>query len=204
MKNIKTQRTILAVDDVMVNLTAAKAILQDYYNVCLAKSGKEALSILEHTQADLILLDIEMPEMSGIEVFATLQEDPVRSSIPVIFVTASASAEMVKQVVTMGAKDYIVKPIAANLLLDKIESAILSMKVDPATVFLVEHLKQLEKACIEYARPKINSLLQTILENQYISTIAIMLQRVSLLIRNNDFRQAAGKVRELVVYLEKD
>ncbi|MDR3283718.1 MAG: response regulator [Treponema sp.] len=204
MKNIKMQRTVLAIDDVMMNLSAYKTILQDYYTVCTAQSDKDALAILDKTQVDIILLDIEMPEMLGIELFGILQKNPVWHNIPVIFITGSASPDAVRQAALMGAKEYLVKPIAANLLLDKTENVFLSLKVDPAVVFLIEKLYQLEKACKIYDRPAIESVLQSIAADQYVSTLTIVLQRVNYMIRNNDYPQAAKKARELAEFLRQD
>ncbi|MDR3283720.1 MAG: response regulator [Treponema sp.] len=203
MKNIKLRKTILAVDDMLVNLTTLKAILQDYYTVCLAKSGKDALRILERTQVDVILLDIEMPEMSGIELFIKLQENPMLRSIPVIFVTTSASPEIVRQVVALGPKDYVVKPIDVDILLDKIEKALLSIKVDPAVVFLSNILFQLGKACEQLDIANINILMQHIVAEQYIPTVTIILQRILVFINNHDYPPAAHKIRELLEFLNK-
>jgi CheY-like chemotaxis protein len=202
MKNIKLRKTILAVDDMAVNLSTLKAILQDYYDVCLSKSAKDALKIIEHSQIDLILLDIEMPEMSGIQFFSQLQADPVANCIPVIFVTASVASAVVKQVASMGAKDYIVKPYNSDTLLDKIEAAFSSLKVDPATLFLTNQLSQLEKLCSYNDRPQAEMLLQAIPHTNYVSNITIALTRISLMIRNNNFPQAVKRVHEFAQYLK--
>ena len=68
---------ILIVDDVTTNLKCAAEVLKDTYDVTTAKSGKAALQILREMQPDLIMLDVNMPEMNGFEVMERIKEDPV-------------------------------------------------------------------------------------------------------------------------------
>ena len=77
------QKRILVVDDDTMNLKRTKMILEKYYDVLLAESGKEALEMLETELVDLVLLDIAMPQMNGIETFKHIKDFTVK--IPVIF-----------------------------------------------------------------------------------------------------------------------
>ena len=85
------QKRILVVDDDDMNLTRTKIILKDEYDVLLADSGVRALHILKNQKVDLVLLDIDMPEMNGIETFERMKG--FASEIPVIFLTASGLEE---------------------------------------------------------------------------------------------------------------
>lgn len=76
------RRRILVVDDDSMNLVRTKMILGKYYDVLFAESGKEALDKLKSEKVDLVLLDIEMPEMNGIETFEHMKDIPVE--VPVI------------------------------------------------------------------------------------------------------------------------
>ena len=114
-------KTILAVDDVPANLQILQGLLSKEYNVKMAKSGKMALLSLERSIPDLILLDIEMPEMSGFDVMDIIKQNDSLSKIPVVFLTAHASKEFVMDAIQRGAKDYIVKPFDPDILRSKIQ-----------------------------------------------------------------------------------
>jgi putative two-component system response regulator len=118
------KKSILAVDDMPMNLRSLKAILEPYYNIHLAKSCAIAFSVLDKTDIDLLLLDIEMPDMSGIEFLEALKKMPAKKDIPVIFVSSHNPEEMTDTVTRLGAKDYVMKPYELNVLLQKINTAL--------------------------------------------------------------------------------
>ena len=115
---------ILVVDDASANLQLCKGLLGDKFDVRLAKSGKMALEALKKFQPDIILLDIEMPDMSGFEVKSEMNKNPDFKEIPVIFVTAHATEQLVVKAVEHGAVDYVVKPFDANVLRTKIQDVL--------------------------------------------------------------------------------
>ena len=102
------KKRILVVDDDAMNLMLTKRILEKEYNVLLAESGKEALLKMKGEKIDLILLDIAMPEMNGIETFERMKEISV--DIPVIFLTASGYEDDVRSAIRLGAVNYLKKP----------------------------------------------------------------------------------------------
>ena len=112
---------ILIVDDVTTNLKCAAEVLKDTYDVTTAKSGKAALQILRQIQPDLIMLDVNMPEMNGFEVMERIKEDPVTRDIPVIFLTAEADKENEVTGLKMGAMDFIKKPFEPDIMRSRIE-----------------------------------------------------------------------------------
>jgi CheY-like chemotaxis protein len=116
----KEKKTILAVDDTPFFLTTLKKILQntDYKLLCVT-SGSDALKSLEKHHPDLILLDIEMPEMDGYELAAKTREKGERA--PIVFLTGNAKRENVVRAVEAGAADFIVKPVNKEEVLAKIE-----------------------------------------------------------------------------------
>jgi response regulator RpfG family c-di-GMP phosphodiesterase len=116
-------KTILAVDDMLTNLRTIKVVLEKEYCVLLAKSGEIALSILKNTPVDLILLDIDLPTMSGFDILREMRKQPKAANIPVIFVTSYASEEIIRAAAQdFGIDDYIIKPILPLVLEKKISS----------------------------------------------------------------------------------
>jgi putative two-component system response regulator len=113
---------ILIVDDDPVQLNTVVSILQNKYNCVPVSSGKTALKFLETRTADLILLDYNMPDMTGIEVLKVILEGEHTAQIPVIFLTGVDDAEGEVQALRMGASDYIVKPIRPAVLLTRVKS----------------------------------------------------------------------------------
>ncbi|MCL1808956.1 MAG: response regulator [Clostridiales bacterium] len=121
---MENRKTVLVVDDTSVNLQFCKGILGSKYDVRLAKSGKTALSALERIQPDVILLDIEMPDMTGFEFMEEMKKNADLSSIPVIFVTSHATEKLVEKALGLGAVDYVVKPFLPDILLAKVKNAL--------------------------------------------------------------------------------
>jgi putative two-component system response regulator len=128
MANAK--KAILAVDDTPASLQIIHGALNSEFAVHLAKSGGMAMSALESTPVDLILLDIEMPGISGFDVMDLLKKRPQLSAIPVIFVTSHATEAFIVEAVQKGAQDYIVKPFTPEVLKAKVYSA-LGMEAPP-------------------------------------------------------------------------
>ncbi len=107
---------ILAVDDEPFNLDLIQAAFSEYTNIIItyAKSGQEALNLLEEKNFDVILLDISMPNMSGLEVLQKIRSNPKHMLLPVLMVTANTEKE--KEALTLGASDFISKPYDINVL----------------------------------------------------------------------------------------
>lgn len=112
------QKRILVVDDDAMNLVRTKLILKEQYEVILAESGKEALDLLKNEKIDLILLDIDMPGMNGIETFERINNFSIK--VPVIFLTASGYEDDVMSAIRLGAVNYLKKPFRPNELLRRV------------------------------------------------------------------------------------
>ena len=116
-----SDRLILIVDDTPENLHFIGGILEPYYRVRVANSGAVALKVAQiHPTPDLILLDIMMPEMDGYEVLKRLRAQPESADTPVIFVTAMDSDADEALGLSLGAVDYITKPVSPALLLARL------------------------------------------------------------------------------------
>jgi putative two-component system response regulator len=118
--------TILVVDDTPDNLTLMAALLKDDYRVKVAHNGERALRLAQGSDPPaLVLLDIMMPGMDGYEVCRRLKADPVTESIPIIFLTARSEAEDETRGLSMGAVDYIVKPISPPVVMARIRTQLM-------------------------------------------------------------------------------
>lgn len=118
-------KSILMVDDVSTNLICAVEVLRNSYKVSTAKSGRQALLMLNEMIPDLIMLDINMPQMDGYEVFEKLKANPEWASIPVVFLTAENDMSKEIKGLEMGAMDFIRKPFDPEVMkvrIDKILS----------------------------------------------------------------------------------
>jgi hypothetical protein len=117
--------SILVVDDTPANLSLMTGLLEDDYKVRASTSGEKALKIaFSENPPDLILLDIMMPEMDGHEVCKRLKASELTKKIPVIFLTAMSESEDEEKGLSMGAVDYITKPINPSIALARIKTHI--------------------------------------------------------------------------------
>ncbi|MDR2035901.1 MAG: response regulator [Coriobacteriales bacterium] len=122
MDSSKNQKScIFLVDDNVVNLNTGKAALHHKYTVITIPSGEMLLRALEKTKPDLVLLDIDMPGMSGFDTIKVMKRDPETVDIPVIFLTGKDGTENELLGLSLDAVDYITKPFAAPLLLKRVE-----------------------------------------------------------------------------------
>jgi putative two-component system response regulator len=112
-----TDRCILIVDDTPTNIRILKDLLRDEYRLCVATNGPAALRIaFSNEPPDLVLLDVQMPEMDGYEVCRRLKADRRTRDIPVLFVTALSEEDDEARGLALGAVDYIAKPYRAGLV----------------------------------------------------------------------------------------
>jgi putative two-component system response regulator len=111
----------MLVDDNPANLRAGKNVLSEKYLVLTAPSAAKMFSLFETVRPDLILLDIEMPQMNGYETIKVLKSKPETKDIPVIFLTGKTDSDNELEGLSLGAIDYITKPFVPPLLLKRIE-----------------------------------------------------------------------------------
>ena len=115
--NDEPNATLLIVDDAPENLSVLSELLQPHYRVLAATSGEVCLRVANSLpRPDLILLDVMMPGMDGYEVLKRLRDNPATHNIPVIFLTALADADDEERGLTLGAVDYITKPLKPTVV----------------------------------------------------------------------------------------
>ncbi|WP_331345935.1 two-component system response regulator [Cellvibrio sp. UBA7661] len=121
---------LLLVDDEPVNLQVLKQILQHDYRLLFARDGEKALSLAENEQPHLILLDIMMPGITGLETCKRLKENSATQHIPVIFVTALAETRDETEGFSVGCVDYITKPVSPPIVLARVKAQLSLVSVD--------------------------------------------------------------------------
>lgn len=115
--------TILIVDDTPDNIALMSGLLKDSFRVKAATNGPKAIAIAQtEPHPELILLDIMMPGMDGYEVCRRLKSDPATGGIPIIFLTAKSTPEDEQKGFSLGAADYITKPISPAIVLARIRT----------------------------------------------------------------------------------
>ena len=114
-------KTIFVVDDNDTNLSRAEESLENHYNVMTIPSSAKMFTLLNKIKPDLILLDIEMPEMSGFQAMELLKATDEYANIPVIFLTGVSSAEVEAEGFELGAVDFISKPFSTPVLLNRMK-----------------------------------------------------------------------------------
>lgn len=151
---------IMVVDDNVTNLNIARKVLEEDYDILLMTSGQKALDVLVKIVPDLILLDIEMPEITGFELLGKIKTlgSPF-NKIPVIFLTGIDDANSEYNGFELGAVDYIRKPFSFPLLLKRVQ---LHLKLDAQRKQLQEYSLSLEDTVLELENK--NSLNETMLE----------------------------------------
>ena len=113
-------RKILIVEDDEALLKVLQLLLENSYDITLAMNGKQGLEIANSKRPDLILMDVMMPEMDGLEVLRRLKENPQMAGIPVILLTAKVGDENIYGGYQLGADYYIPKPFTNAQLLNGI------------------------------------------------------------------------------------
>ncbi|MDR2143407.1 MAG: response regulator [Treponema sp.] len=158
------RQTIFLVDDNMANLTAGKAMLKEHYDVFSIPSGARLFGVLEKVTPDLILLDIEMPEMDGYGALKKLRAEKKTRDIPVIFLTARNDPGSELEGLSLGAIDYISKPFSPPLLLKRIENHLLMRSQQTALKDYNDNLQQMVQKRTRQVQELQNSILNTVTE----------------------------------------
>jgi len=169
-----SRRTIILVDDNLTNLSMGKNMLKTFYQVIPVPSAAAMFETLEEVVPDLILLDIEMPEMDGYEAIKVLKSDEKWKDIPVIFLTAKDDPASEVEGFDQGAADYVTKPFSAPMLLKRIEKELLIIKQKKE---LLETQKELRKH-LENLETMVQSKVDAVnlLQNAVFDTVVDMVE----------------------------
>ena len=118
---VESKKRIVVADDEPFILSALQDTLSDSYSVTTASNGAEAIKVAQKVLPDLIILDVMMPEMDGLEACKNLKRDKATSSIPVILLTAKGQITDIEKGFKSGADAYVVKPFSPARLIEKVE-----------------------------------------------------------------------------------
>jgi putative two-component system response regulator len=141
MKEI--MKEILIVDDNAASLKQIGSYLAGVYNFSMAKSGEQALRICAREKPDLILLDIDMPEMDGFDVIKKLKTNPILERIPVIFLTGNRDTATEARGLQTGAVDFIKKPVDKGILLHRL---LLHLRISSYQMYLADSIMHLTES----------------------------------------------------------
>jgi len=115
-------KQVLVVEDNTLNMRLIQDILEPLkHDVIEAKNGLDALDMLQQTRPDLILLDVLLPGINGIEVLKRIKSDPAIQSIPVVVMTASGDSSVHRQCVEAGCDGFVLRPFTRKVLLDALK-----------------------------------------------------------------------------------
>src|SRR5262245_53056206 len=153
---MKIANSILVVDDEELNREALARRLQGHgYAVAVAKSGREAIERLGERRCDLVLLDIMMPGMNGLEVLKFLRRIDSLIDLPIIMVTAKGDSQDMVEALELGANDYVTKPLDFPVVLARIRGQLALRRAVAQVTELEQKLnarnKELEAAAAELA-----------------------------------------------------
>ncbi|MGD0566031.1 MAG: response regulator [Candidatus Goldiibacteriota bacterium] len=115
------KKKIVVADDEPFILSALQDTLSDSYSVTTASNGAEAIRLAQRVMPDLIILDVMMPEMDGLDACKNLKRDKLTSTIPVILLTAKGQITDIEKGFKSGADAYVVKPFSPARLIEKVE-----------------------------------------------------------------------------------
>ncbi|MBI2469674.1 MAG: response regulator [Planctomycetes bacterium] len=190
--NPTPQATILVVDDEPFVLESVTLLLDRFgYSVVACDNPEEALKKLQSARFDMVLTDIKMPEMSGIELLGEIRK--VNTEIPVILMTAYAELDMAIDAIKNGTFDFIIKPFKSEYLIQRIEKA-------------VEHgrLRQMEKnykqVLEETVRKRTQELAEALMKVRYMSKEII--QRLSMAAEFKD-TETGAHISRMSLYAQK-
>ncbi len=124
MKDL-SECTVLIVDDTEANIDILMYVLGNDYDIMVAMDGETALEVATAEAPDLILLDIMMPGMDGFEVCERLKADETTKDIPIMFLSAHAEDREQKRALSLGAVDFITKPIDMVEIQEKVKSCLM-------------------------------------------------------------------------------
>ncbi|MFT5544029.1 MAG: diguanylate cyclase (GGDEF)-like protein [Arenicella sp.] len=167
--------SVLIVDDIETNREMLKRRLQRKdFDVTLAEGGRQALAMLADRDFDVVLLDIMMPDISGIETLREIRANKQWQNLPVIMVTATDEEDTLPECLDIGANDYVSKPVNIPVLTARIRSQVsrkwamdeveqtqawLEERVEKRTLELQTSLEELKQGCIERDQAKFESIL---------------------------------------------
>ncbi len=167
----KEQAKLLIVDDSESNRLVLMYQLEDLgYAFLMAEGGQQALDLLEHEEVDLILLDIMMPDINGIDVLKSIKGNASLREIPVIMVTALGVEESLPECLELGASDYVSKPVQKTILRARVNSQLARKRAMDEVQASRLHLEQM----VEERTSELQSTMKQLYQAQKMESIGTL------------------------------
>jgi DNA-binding response OmpR family regulator len=126
----RDRRRVLVTDDEPITRMLVKLLLErEHFEVLEATNGRDAVDIATREGPDLLLIDLNMPQMDGYEAIGNLRKDLAMATLPIIVLTAEDGPGVEHRVLELGADDYIVKPFDPDILLSRVNAVFRRLKV---------------------------------------------------------------------------
>jgi DNA-binding NtrC family response regulator len=188
----------LAIDDDIAILTSIRNILQDSFEVSLAKNIEIAKTILGTTDVDLILLDMEMPGASGMEFLELIKNDPSLYHIPIIIVSSHGTAGTIVGVQKRGAIDFVVKPISPQILIEKVNLAFQGSRKKISRLGLARKLQILENSCVHGKSDQIERIIADLEQFSFDLQIDAEIAHICRCAKGMEYDIVDKKIRQLL------
>jgi putative two-component system response regulator len=146
---VQDRKKIILVDDMLTNLRIGSKILTDTYDVFTVPSAEKLFQMIKKITPDLILLDIDMPGMSGYEAIKKLKSNRQTRLIPVIFLSANNNLACESEGLSLGAVDFITKPYCPQLLLKRVET---QLRIESQQKLIFEYEEKLRQTELDKTR----------------------------------------------------
>ena len=197
------RKTILAIDDDITILNTIRTVLEESYEVSLAKNTTIAKKILATTTVDLVLLDMNMPGTSGMDFLEFIRNDDSHYHIPVIIVSSQGTADVIVEIKKRGAVDFVVKPISPDILKQKIRSSLKAASEKIGRIALVIKLRKLADACDAGKGSQVEEITEELEQVYYEHTIDAEVAKICQYAREMEYNLANEKITQLLVDLSE-
>ena len=195
---------ILVVDDNTVNLALVEQELQDKYEVIPVISGRRAINYLYRERVDLILLDVQMPIMDGIETLREIRRLENGITVPVCFLTARKERSTVIAGSKLGIMDYILKQFDSNDLSKRIELIFKKMgKIPMEDHELLNQLIETKEIIEQKDYSKASEIIESILGYKIEKEVRERIHHVKVRIDEGDYESAHNMIMRVIKYMEK-
>jgi len=193
-----TKKNILAIDDNLTTLTELRVILESTYEVYLAKDAEVAKKILHSATIDLILLDLEMPGMSGIDFLDAIHNNTSFYFIPIVIVSAHGTGDIILRAKKKGASDFIVKPCNPKTLLEKVASVLKIARKKISREILARKLNILETACTANQGSRVMEIIAELGQVYCDIAVDLELSEICTSAESGDYDETAKKISTLL------
>jgi len=192
------KKTILAIDDNIATLTTISSILERSYEVSLARNAEIAKTILNTAKVDLILLDMEMPDVSGMEFLSIIRNDNSFYHIPIIIVSSHGTTDVIIDAKKEGAADFVVKPISPQILLEKIRLILKTERRKISKTGLLRKLQLLENSCAIGKGGQIKKEIEDLEHIYFDFKTDLEITEICRLAKEMEYNLARGKIKQLL------